>query len=98
MNLKTMLAAFAAAGTVFAAWGAKISGERLALGQYRVFGGLTSNAKSRPATFKHGGIQVVHADGAVSLRLAETGREETEDAESKTVSIRFKDEYYPFEP
>ncbi len=97
MNLKTMLAAFAAAGTVFAAWGAKISGERLALGQYRVFGGLTSDAKRPPATFKHGGIQVIHADGAVSLRLAETGREETEDAESKTVSIRFKDENYPFE-
>jgi hypothetical protein len=39
----------------------------------------------------------MHADGAVTLRLEEAGREETAEGSSKTVTIRMKDERYPFE-
>ena len=67
----------------------------IALSGYLVFGQPTGSYYE--AIVKHCGLQVIHADGAVTLRLAEVGREEKSDADSKTVVIRLKDELYPFE-
>ena len=67
----------------------------IALSGYLVFGQPTGSYYE--AIVKHCGLQVIHADGAVTLRLVETGREERSDAGSKTVAIRMKDELYPFE-
>lgn len=49
------------------------------------------------ATVKHAGLQVLHADGAATLRLKETGRSESagEDG-SKTTTIDLRDEHYGF--
>ena len=49
------------------------------------------------AIVKHAGLQVVHSDGAVTLRLVETGREETVDGAAKVAVVRLRDERYPFE-
>ena len=46
---------------------------------------------------KYGGVQVIHADGAVTLRLKEVGRDEVPGSGSRHVRIRLKDEHYPFE-
>ena len=46
---------------------------------------------------KYGGLQVIHADGAVTLRLKEVGRDEAASMGSRHVRIRLKDEHYPFE-
>ena len=62
---------------------------------YLAFGQPTGNYYE--AITKHSGLQVIHADGAVTLRLEEAGREETAEGSSKTVTIRMKDERYPFE-
>ena len=67
----------------------------IALSGYLVFGQPTGSYYE--AIVKHCGLQVIHADGAVTLRLAEVGREEKSDADSKTIVIRLKDELYPFE-
>lgn len=49
------------------------------------------------AITKHSGLQVIHADGAVTLRLAEVGRDETAENGAKILTIRMKDERYSFE-
>ena len=67
----------------------------IALAGYLVFGQLTGSYYE--AFVKHAGLQVIHSDGAVTLRLNEIGREELSDAASKTIVIRLKDELYPFE-
>ena len=82
----------------------------IALAGYLAFGQLTGN--SYEAITKHSGLQVVHADGAVTLRLREWGtgnppsprlRRTSEERSvengdgSKTIVIRMKDEHYPFE-
>ena len=67
----------------------------IALAGYLAFGQTTGSYYE--AIVKHCGLQTIHADGAVTLRLAEVGREEAADAASKTTVIRLKDEYYPFE-
>ena len=67
----------------------------IALAGYLAFGQPTGNYYE--AIVKHSGLQVIHADGAVTLRLAEQGREETGGDGAKTVVIRMKDEHYPFE-
>ena len=72
----------------------------IALAGYLAFGQLTGH--SYEAITKHCGLKVIHADGAVTLRLRES---ETGDRKrvvengngSKTVAIRMKDEHYPFE-
>lgn len=68
----------------------------IALASYLAFG--QPFVDRHPDIVKYGGLQTIHADGAVTLRLAESGREETtgEDG-SKTLAIRLKDEKYPFE-
>ena len=68
---------------------------QIALSGYLAFGQLTGNYYE--SIVKHSGLQVIHADGAVTLRLEETGREETAEGGSKTVTIRMKDERYSFE-
>ena len=67
----------------------------IALAGCLAFGQLTGNP--REAITKHNGLQVIHADGAVTLRLAEVGRDEMATVGAKTVSVRMKDEHYPFE-
>ncbi|MBQ6330028.1 MAG: alpha-galactosidase [Kiritimatiellae bacterium] len=67
----------------------------IALAGCLAFGQLTGNP--REAITKHNGLQVIHVDGAVTLRLAEVGREETTTDSAKTVAVRMKDEHYPFE-
>ena len=58
----------------------------IALAGYLAFGQPTGNYYE--AITKHSGLQVMHADGAVTLRLEETGREETAEGCAKTVTIR----------
>ena len=67
----------------------------IALAGYLAFGQPTGSYYE--AIVKHCGLQAIHNDGSVTLRLVETGREETSDAASRTITIRFKDEYQPFE-
>ena len=67
----------------------------IAMAGYLAFGLTTGDYYE--AITKHSGLQVMHADGAVTLRLEETGREETAEGCAKTVTIRMKDERYPLE-
>ena len=67
----------------------------IALAGYLAFGQLSGDP--REAITKHSGLQVIHADGVTTLRLAEVGRDETVTVGSKTVTVRMKDEHYPFE-
>ena len=69
----------------------------IAMAGYLAFGQPTGNYYE--AITKHSGLQVVHADGAVTLRLKELKIENVEckvDG-SKTTVIHLKDERYPFE-
>lgn len=68
---------------------------QIALAGYLAFGQPTGNYYE--AITKHSGLQVIHADGAVTLRLRESGREEKTADGAKTVVVRLKDERYPFE-
>ena len=95
MKRRIAVAAAAALAAAASAFCAEMSAERIAKGDYLVFGQLTGSYYE--AIVKHCGLQVIHADGAVSLRLAEAGREEKSDAASRTTVIRLKDELYPFE-
>ena len=67
----------------------------IAMAGYLAFGQLTGGYYE--AITKHAGLQVIHADGAVTLRLAEVGREELSADGAKTIVVRHKDERYPFE-
>ena len=49
------------------------------------------------AITKYSGLQAIHADGAVTLRLREEGRERREEPGATLDIICLKDEYYPFE-
>ena len=69
----------------------------IAMAGYLAFGQPTGNYYE--AITKHSGLQVIHADGAVTLRLSELGVRSCElgvDG-SKTTVIRLRDERYPFE-
>lgn len=44
---------------------------------------------------KHAGLQIVHADGAVTLRLKEVGRSDAEVKGGRLYTVRLKDEFYP---
>lgn len=68
---------------------------QIALAGYLAFGQPTGVYDD--SIVKYAGLQVIHSDGAVTLRLAETGREEIAEGGAKTVTIRMKDEHYPFE-
>ena len=69
----------------------------IAMAGYLAFGQPTGNYYE--AVTKHSGLQVIHSDGAVTLRLEELKVENVEckvDG-SRTVAIRLRDERYPFE-
>ncbi|MBQ6137377.1 MAG: alpha-galactosidase [Kiritimatiellae bacterium] len=66
-----------------------------ALAGYLVFGQLIPQGQQE--IVKHAGLQAIHSDGAVTLRLRETGREESQDGAARTVRISLADEHYPFE-
>ena len=68
----------------------------IALAGYLAFGQLIPHGH-HGAIVKHAGLQVIHDDGAVTLRLKEEGREEKSEGAAKVVAIRLKDEHYPFE-
>ena len=67
----------------------------IAMAGYLAFGQPTGNYYE--AITKHAGLQVIHSNGAVTLRLAEVGREELAADGAKTIVVRLKDEHYPFE-
>ena len=46
---------------------------------------------------KYGGLQAIHADGAVTLRLKETKRTDVKEAGARHVVMTLRDEYYPLE-
>ena len=46
---------------------------------------------------KYGGLQAIHADGAVTLRLKETKRTDVKEAGARHVVVTLRDEYYPLE-
>ncbi len=59
----------------------------IALAGFLVFGQPVVGR--HPDIVKYAGLQAIHSDGAVSLRLAETGREETAgEYDSATFEIR----------
>ena len=66
----------------------------IALAGYLAFGQLISQGQQE--IVKYAGLQVIHADGAVTLRLHETARREIPEADGRHVAIELKDEAYPF--
>lgn len=71
-----------------------MTGVEIALAGYLAFGQCIPG---RPEIVKHAGLQVIHADGAVTLRLCETSRETKDENGAKTTIIHLKDEARPFE-
>ena len=69
----------------------------IAMAGYLAFGQPTGDYYE--AITKHSGLQVIHADGAVTLRLkeAEVRSEKSGVDGSKTVVVRLNDERHPFE-
>ena len=59
------------------------------------FGQPMSNAPQQ--TVKHAGLQVLHDDGAASLRLMEASRETVAADGATDTVVRYRDEAYPFE-
>ena len=72
-----------------------MTGTEIALAGYLAFGQLIQRGQQE--IVKHAGLQVIHADGAVTLRLGEVARDTREEGGAKTTTIRLKDERYPFE-
>ena len=68
----------------------------LALSAYLCFGQPIVGATNGEAIQRYGGLQAIHADGAVSVRLAETGREEKTEGGRHHWIVRYRDEAYPF--
>lgn len=66
----------------------------IALAGYLAFGQLIPHGQQE--IVKHGGLQVIHADGAVTLRLKETSRRETSMEGGKHTVISLEDETRPF--
>ena len=72
-----------------------MNGLELALSGYLAFGQLIPSGQVEIQ--KYAGIQAIHADGAVTLRLKETGRQEdTAEDGGKYIVIKLDDEAYPF--
>ncbi len=92
MNSKTLLVTALAAAAM--ALPAALTSEQVARADYLVFGQLTKDRQQE--IVKHAGLQVIHADGAVTLRLKETGRTETQEGAAKHAVISFQDEVRPF--
>ncbi len=71
-----------------------MNGMEIALAGYLVFGQVIPGGQKE--IVKHAGLQVIHADGAVTLRLNETGRREIAENGAKHVVISLEDEARPF--
>ena len=71
-----------------------MNGVEIALAGYLAFGQLIPQRQQE--IVKHAGLQVVHADGAVTLRLREEGRDVRDEKGAKITAIRLVDELYPF--
>ena len=71
-----------------------MTGLEIALSGYLAFGQLIPTGQVEIQ--KYAGIQAIHADGAVTLRLNETGRQETEEDGGKHIVITLDDAAYPF--
>ena len=67
----------------------------IAMAGYLAFGQPTGHYYE--AITKYSGLQAIHADGAVTLRLREERRERREEPGATLDIISLKDEYYPFE-
>ncbi|MBQ2630678.1 MAG: hypothetical protein IJG13_13470, partial [Kiritimatiellae bacterium] len=67
----------------------------LLLRSYLAFGQLIPQGQQE--IVKHAGLQTIHANGAVTLRLKEVAREELTEAGARHVVVRQRDEYHPFE-
>ena len=65
------------------------------LSSYLAFGQLIPQGQQE--IVKYGGVQAIHADGSVTLRLKETAREEKSEPGARHVVVRLRDEHYPFE-
>ena len=72
-----------------------MNGVEIALAGYLAFGQLIPQGQQE--IVKHAGLQVLHADGAVTLRLKEAGREKRAEGGAEVTTIRLVDELYPFE-
>ena len=72
-----------------------MNGAEIVLAGYLAFGQLVPHGQQE--IVKHAGLQAIHADGSVTLRLKEEGRETKEENGADVTAIRLKDEYYPFE-
>ena len=72
-----------------------MNGVEIALAGYLAFGQLIPHGQQE--IVKHAGLQVLHADGAVTLRLKEAGREKRAEGGAEVTTIRLVDELYPFE-
>jgi alpha-galactosidase len=72
-----------------------MSALELVLSGYLAFGQLIPGGQQE--IVKYAGLQVIHADGAVTLRLVETGRDDLVEKEADHTVIRLRDETRPFE-
>lgn len=66
----------------------------LLVSSYLAFGQLIPSGQQE--IVKYGGIQAIHADGAVTLRLKEVARENVAEDGAKHIVVRLQDEHYPF--
>ena len=71
-----------------------MTGLEIALAGYLAFGQLITQGQQE--IVKYAGLQAIHADGAVTLRLKETGRHEIAESNGRHIVIDLKDEAYPF--
>ena len=72
-----------------------MNGVEIALAGYLAFGQPIPQGQQE--IVKHAGLQVLHADGAVTLRLKEAGREKRAEDGAEVTTIRLVDVLYPFE-
>lgn len=70
-----------------------MTGLEIALAGYLAFGQLIPQGQQE--IVKYGGLQVIHADGAVTLRLKEADRREIAEPDGRHVAIGLRDEAYP---
>ena len=65
----------------------------IALSAFLAFGQTIPNSRD---VVRYGGIQAIHADGGLSLRLTEPVRKEHDEAGVRHVVLESRDEMYPF--
>ena len=71
-----------------------MTGIDIALAGYLAFGQLVPHGQQE--IVKHAGLQAIHDDGAVTLRLKETGRRELAEEGARHIVISLEDESRPF--